>query len=74
MSHGIASTKGHSASNGGLRGHSIGDVFPYIVVAQGPFDALEWNVRGPNGLNVAEGYATAKQAEEVALEHKLTHY
>lgn len=73
MSHGIASTSGHLASNGGLRGHSVGDVFPYIVVAQGTFDNLKWNVRAPHGLNVAEGYTTPEEAEVVAMEHKLTH-
>lgn len=77
MSHGVAATKGHLASNGGLRGHSVGESFPYIVVAQGnpnSPEGIKWNVRAPHGLNVAEGYDTAQQAEDVAMEHKLTHY
>ncbi len=35
MTHGVASTKGHLASNGGLRAHSVDDVFPWIVMQKG---------------------------------------
>lgn len=45
--HGIAATLGHLASNGGLRGHSVGDVFPYIPFFKGP-NFEEW-VRCPDG-------------------------
>ena len=30
-----ATTKGHSAAQGGLRGHSMGDAYPEIVIGKG---------------------------------------
>ena len=45
--HGVAATLGHLASNGGLRGHSVGDIFPYIHMYKGP-DFENW-VRCPDG-------------------------
>ncbi|AUR85222.1 coil containing protein [Vibrio phage 1.070.O._10N.261.45.B2] len=33
--HGVAATKGHLSSNGGLRAHSVDDVFPWIVMQRG---------------------------------------
>ena len=45
--HGTAATLGHLASNGGLRGHSVGDIFPYIHMYKGP-DFENW-VRCPDG-------------------------
>lgn len=35
MSHGVAATAGHLASNPGIRGHSAGDFFPFILVGTG---------------------------------------
>lgn len=32
----MTKTKGHSATHGGLRGHSIGSSYPYTVVLTGP--------------------------------------
>lgn len=52
--HGVAATSGHCESNGGLRGHSVGDVFPYIPFFKGseieedPWAVTQW-VRTPNG-------------------------
>ncbi len=48
--HGVAATSGHCASNGGLRGHSVGDVFPYIPFFKGTeTQAIEQWVRTPSG-------------------------
>lgn len=47
MQAGVAATRGHLASNGGLRGHSVGDIFPYIHMYKGP-DFEHW-VRCPDG-------------------------
>lgn len=47
--HGVAATKGHLASNGGLRGHSVGDVFPVIISQAGTFDNLKTYVQAPDG-------------------------
>jgi len=47
MQAGVAATRGHLASNGGLRGHSVGDIFPYIHMYKGP-DFEDW-VRCPDG-------------------------
>lgn len=49
MTHGIASTRGHCAGNGGLRGHSVGDIFPLIIVACGHPDSLTYQVWYPDG-------------------------
>ena len=46
MSHGVAATAGHLASNGGIRGHSAGDFFPFILVGTGDD---HWLVQMPNG-------------------------
>lgn len=52
--HGVASTSGHLASNGGLRGHSVGDVFPYVPYFKGnPHEgALEQWVITPKGKHL----------------------
>lgn len=68
--HGVQSTKGHLASNGGLRGHSVGESFPFIIFARGPFDDIEWCVKSPSGDIIEEGLESASQAESLALHHK----
>lgn len=37
-------TKGHSAAQGGLRGHSIGEAYPYTVYARGTPNRVVWGV------------------------------
>lgn len=69
MSHGVASTAGHLASNGGLRGHSVGDVFPFIPFLKG-FD--NYCVRHPSGA-ITEGLDSWQQAENEAHHLKLVH-
>lgn len=45
--HGTAATLGHLSSNGGLRGHSVGDLFPYVPFYKGA-SCEQW-VRCPDG-------------------------
>lgn len=48
---GVQSTKGHCAGNGGLRGHSVGEAFPCVIIAVGnPHEKLVWRVMQPNGF------------------------
>lgn len=42
-------TSGHLAVQGGIRGHSAGDIFPYIVMLKGMLNDLKYIVIG-NGL------------------------
>ena len=67
---GIEQTRGHTADGSGLRGHSVGDFYPYIVYATGPVDNIRWCVmKAGEPLPTAgdrEGWATAKQACEWA--------
>lgn len=39
---GVASTKGHCAGNGGLRGHSVGGVFPCVIFQKGTQSPEYW--------------------------------
>lgn len=48
---GVTQTRGHLASNGGLRGHSVGDVFPVIISFAGTFDNLKRYVTAPDGAS-----------------------
>lgn len=50
MTQGVASTRGHCAGNGGLRGHSVGSMFPYMIVLCGHPDAVTYQVWGPGGF------------------------
>lgn len=66
-------TRGHLSGSGGIRGHSAGSVFPYVIVAQGTPDNLIWYVLG-NGLALHENsipYASYEAAEATALNLKL---
>ena len=58
-------TQGHLGSNGGLRGHSVGDIFPYIVFAEGKLDNLKYKIRTPDG-NIVGEFNTFKDAENEA--------
>ena len=59
----------HHPVHRGLRGHSVGDAYPFIVYAQGPIESYWWYV-GYNGIRAAGPYRTALMAETVALELK----
>ncbi len=56
-----ALTAGHLASNGGIRGHSAGDFYPYRVMIQGQLDNLKHWVIDPQGKKV-EWFSGAKAA------------
>jgi hypothetical protein len=45
-------TAGHLSNNGGLRGHSVGDFYPYVVMGVGTLDNLKWWVVHPSGAKV----------------------
>lgn len=63
----MLTTIGHSEAYGGLRGHSIGDIYPMIVVAKGDG---KWYVHHPwGGLNCI-GFATAAEAYKAAQSSK----
>lgn len=52
---GVQSTKGHCAGNGGLRGHSVGEAFPCVIMAVGnPHEKLVWRVVQPNGFTTPD--------------------
>ena len=59
-------TSGHLNNNGGIRGHSAGDIYPWRIMAQGTLNALKYHVIAPNGKQVNTGYSTAKQAMTAA--------
>lgn len=59
-------TSGHLANNGGLRGHSAGDFFPFRVMAQGLLTSLTWHVIKPNGEKLGKGHTTSQSAHKVA--------
>lgn len=70
--HGVAATKGHISGQGGLRGHSVGDIFPYIVFAQGNphvVGGLRWRIRKPDGSVVGD-YRHASTAHTIAKSMK----
>lgn len=63
MSHGVAATAGHLSSNGGIRGHSAGEHFPFIVVGTGDD---KWYVQAPDGTQSMR-VDTAAMAVNMAL-------
>lgn len=58
-----ALTKGHSASNPGLRGHSVGPTYPYVVAAKGRIDALDWVAMDLRTGNTSRSCRSYKEAE-----------
>ncbi|UNA01089.1 hypothetical protein Micant_00012 [Erwinia phage Micant] len=70
MTHGVAATSGHLANNGGIRGHSAGPVFPFVIYAQGEFGALSYWILQPNGLRIG-GFTTWEKAEGFATRLKM---
>ena len=67
---GVEQTRGHTADGSGLRGHSVGDFYPYIVYATGPIDNLRWCImKAGEAMPTAGdrvGWPTARQACEWA--------
>ena len=52
-------TAGHLDSNGGIRGHSAGLIFPYRIMIQGKLDNLTYWVMNPKGRKCARAYTIA---------------
>lgn len=62
-------TKGHSAIAPGLRGHSVGELYPYTIIAigHGPEQRLTWAAMDTRtGLNGRE-FRTYQEAERDAV-------
>lgn len=67
-----ALTAGHLTNNAGLRGHSVGDYYPWRVMATGCIDDLSWWVVRPDGARFKLTFTTASQAVTMArLLHSL---
>ena len=67
---GVEQTRGHTADGSGLRGHSVGDIYPYIVVGVG--EPVRWFItkagddRAFGYRGDIHGYSTVKKAFTVA--------
>ena len=66
---GIEQTKGHTADGSGLRGHSVGELFPYILMGKGCPGNFGWYILCPNGDECGP-YPTAKQAFACGMDIK----
>lgn len=68
QAHGVSSTKGHMSSNGGIRGHSAGDIFPLIIMVVGSFKlGFSYHIIG-NGLKMGQSiWATYEIAHRQAM-------
>lgn len=62
----MQTTSGHLSNNGGLRGHSAGEIFPWRVLITGTFDSLKYWIIAPNGKQCNTPYDTAKNAYGMA--------
>ena len=58
-------TSGHLVYDGGIRGHSAGDFYPYRVMAQGN-NSLRWWVINPNGKKEHPSWSSAAAACGIA--------
>ena len=62
-------TKGHLVNQGGIRGHSAGDIFPYIIMLKGTLDNLKYHVIGKGRTpDYTFAHATYEQAHSQAVE------
>ena len=66
---GVSATAGHCAGNGGLRGHSVGDVFPVVVYQRGNPDSLTHWLRLPDGRDIGP-YFSYDDVHSAAAWHK----
>jgi hypothetical protein len=63
-------TSGHMSTQQGIRGHSAGDVFPYVIVAVGTPDELRWHITGM-GIAIGDSvWRTYAAAHNFALHYK----
>lgn len=66
---GFAATAGHCAGNGGLRGHSVGDVFPVVVYQRGTPGFITHWLRLPDGRDIGP-YHSYDDVHRAAAWHK----
>lgn len=66
---GVAATAGHCAGNGGLRGHSVGDVFPVVVYQRGTPGFITHWLRLPDGRDIGP-YHSYDDVHRAAAWHK----
>lgn len=62
-------TSGHCSGNGGLRGHSVGDVFPVVPYMRGnpnEIGGLTYWLRLPNGQDIGPYYNADDQHRAAA--------
>lgn len=48
-------TRGHIHGNGGLRGHSVGPLFPCVFEMSGPINNLSYHLMLPSGQRIYLG-------------------
>lgn len=62
-------TKGHSTAAPGLRGHSVGELYPYTVIAigHGPEQRLTWSAMDTRTGKNGREFQTYRQAEQDAV-------
>lgn len=58
-------TQGHSANCGGLRGHSIGDLYPFIVFGKG-IEPTMWHILRPDGTESPLSFSSVRSAHMYA--------
>ncbi|CAK1256718.1 unknown function [Klebsiella phage vB_Kpl_K59PH2] len=66
---GVAATAGHCSGNGGLRGHSVGDVFPVVVYQRGTPGFITHWLRLPDGRDIGP-YHSYDDVHRAAAWHK----
>ena len=55
-------TQGHLLNNGGLRAHSVGEFYPFRIMAQGTPDNLRWWVIHPDGYKLTTRHTPQEAA------------
>lgn len=62
-------TKGHSAVAPGLRGHSVGDLYPYTIIAigYGPEQRLTWAAMDTRTGRHGREFHSYREAEQDAV-------
>lgn len=56
-------TKGHSTAAPGLRGHSVGELYPYTVIGIGRPDAIRWAAMDTRTGEHGRTFASYREAE-----------
>jgi hypothetical protein len=69
MSANAYETKGHAAAAPGLRGHSVGELYPYTVIAigHGPAQRLTWAAMDSRTGRHGREFRTYQEAAQDAV-------